>query len=67
MGRTGPDLLADPLQAVGARLHLIRGSMEFTAQELHEFLSVIAVGSPAGSHHDSCSSTARSAAMPRAV
>ena len=66
-GRTRPDLLADPLQAVPARLHLIRGSVEFAAQEVGEVRPLPAVEAAAGSHHESCSSSARSAAMPRAV
>jgi hypothetical protein len=67
MSWTGPDLVADPLQAVRAGLHLIGGSVEFAAQEVGEVVALPAVESPAGSHHVSCSSTARSAAMPRAV
>ena len=67
VGRARPDLVADPLQAVGARLHLIRGSVEFAAQELGEVWPLPAVEAAAGSHHESCSSSARSAAMPRAV
>ncbi len=66
MSRARPDLVADPLQAVRARLHLIRGSVEFVAQELGEVPPLPAVA-VAGSHHESCSSSARSAAMPRAV
>jgi hypothetical protein len=66
-GRTRPDLLADPLQAVHGGLHLIRGSVELAAQELGEVLPLPAVEAAAGSHHESCSSSARSAAMPRAV
>ncbi len=67
VGRARPDLVADPLQAVRARLHLIRGSVEFAAQELGEVRPLPAVEAAAGSHHESCSSSARSAAMPRAV
>jgi hypothetical protein len=67
VGRAGPDLVADPLQAVRARLHLIRGSVEFAAQELGEVGPLPAVEAAAGSHHEACSSSARSAAMPRAV
>jgi hypothetical protein len=59
-----PDLVADPLQAVRTRLHLIGGSVQLAAQELSE---VPAVEAAAGSHHDSRSSSARNAAMPRAV
>jgi hypothetical protein len=62
-----PDLVADPLQAVGAGLYLIRGSVQLAAQEVGEILSLPAVEAAAGSHHDSRSSSARSAAMPRAV
>jgi hypothetical protein len=64
--RTRPDLVADPLQAVRTRLYLIRGSVEFAAQEVGE-VPLPAVEAAAGSHHDSRSSSARSAAMPRAV
>jgi hypothetical protein len=39
----GPDLVADPLQAVGTRLHLIPGSVKFTTQELGEVMSLTAV------------------------
>ena len=67
VSRTRPDLVADPLQAVRARLHLIRGSVEFAAQEFGKVMPLPAVEPSAGSHHESCSSSARSAAMPRAV
>ena len=67
VGRTRPDLVTDPLQAVRARLYLIGGSVEFAAQEVGEVLPLPAVEAAAGSHHDSRSSSARSAAMPRAV
>jgi hypothetical protein len=67
MRRTRPDLVADPLQAVRARLYLIGGSVEFAAQEVGEVLPLPAVEAAAGSHHDSRSSSARNAAMPRAV
>ncbi len=63
----GPDLLADPFQAVGPRLNLVSGRVQLTAQELAEILSLAAVEAAARSHHVSCSSSARSAAMPRAV
>jgi hypothetical protein len=65
--RTRPDLVADPLQAVRTRLYLIRGSVEFAAQEVGEVLPFPAVEAAAASHHDSRSSSARRAAMPRAV
>ena len=67
VGRTRPYLVADALQAVRARLHLIRGSVELAAQEVGEVLPLPVVEAVAGSHHDSRSSSARSAAMPRAV
>ena len=67
MGRTRPDLVADPLQAVRARLHLICGGVELAAQEVGEVRALPAVEAAAGSHHESCSSSARSEAMPRAV
>ncbi len=63
---SGPDLLPDALQAVGPRLDLVGGSMQLTPQELAEILSLPAVEA-ARSHNVSCSSFARSAAMPRAV
>ncbi len=65
VGRARADLLADLLQAVGARFDLIRGSVKLAPQELAEVLP--AVEAAARSHHVSCSSDARSAAMPRAV
>ena len=65
MSRARADLLADLLQAVGARFDLIRGSVKLAPQELAEVLP--AVEAAARSHHVSCSSDARSAAMPRAV
>jgi len=67
MGRTRPDLVADPFQAVRARLDLIRRSVEFAAQELGKVVPLSAVEAAAGCHHASRSSSARSAAMPRAV
>jgi hypothetical protein len=67
MGRTGPDLFPDSLQAVRTRLHLVRGRVQLTPHELGKLLPVRAIGAAAESHHDSCSSSARSAAMPRAV
>jgi len=67
VGRAGADLLADLLQAVGAWFDLIRGTMKLAPQELAEILPLPAVGAAARSHHVSCSSDARSAAIPRAV
>jgi hypothetical protein len=67
VSRARADLVADPLQPVRARFHLIGGSVEFATQELSEIVSLPAVESPAGCHHDSCSSAVRSEAMPRAV
>jgi hypothetical protein len=61
----GPDGCADAVQAVGARLHLLRGSMQRGAHKLREVMWL--TGRWTGSHDYSCSSAARSAAMPRAV
>jgi hypothetical protein len=65
MCRAGPDLLPDPLKPVRARFDLVGGGVQFPAQEIGEVLP--AVGAVAGPHSASCSSSARSAAMPRAV
>ena len=65
MCRAGPDLLPDPLQAVRTRFDLVGGGVQFPAKELREI--VPAVGAVAGPHPASCSSSARSAAMPLAV
>lgn len=62
---TRPDLVADALQAVCARFHLIGGSMQLTPHELGEV--VRAVGTAAESHFYSCSNAARREAMPRDV
>jgi hypothetical protein len=51
VGRPGLDLLADPLQPVGARLDLVPGSMKFAPQELAEVLSLTAVEAAARAHH----------------
>jgi hypothetical protein len=67
VSRPGPDLVADPLQAVRARFYLIGGRMKLAAEEIGEVLPLPAVEAAAGSHHDSRSSSARNAAMPRAV
>ena len=61
----GPDGCPDAVQAVGARLHLLRGSMQRRAYKLREVMWL--TGRWTGSHDYSCSSAARSAAMPRAV
>ena len=45
----------------------VAGSVQLAAQEVGEILSLPAVEAAAGSHHDSRSSSARRAAMPRAV
>ena len=60
----GLDRCPDAVQAVGARLHLLRGSMQRRAHKLRE---VMWLTGRWGSHDYSCSSAARSAAMPRAV
>jgi hypothetical protein len=70
MGRTGPDLFTDPLQAVRARLQVVGGSVQLMPHELGEVVAVGTVrttGPVTGSHHGSCSSSTRSEAMPRAV
>ena len=67
VGRPRPDPGTDPLQAVGARLDLVRGSMQLVAQEVAEVLSLPGRAVVAGSHHYSCSKAARRADMPRAV
>jgi hypothetical protein len=66
-GRAGLDPCADPLETVRARLHLVRGSMQRTAQVLVEVLSVRRRAVVAWSGHDSCSRALRRAVMPRAV
>jgi hypothetical protein len=66
-GRPGPDLLPDPLQAVSARLDLVRDGMQLTPQVVAEILPLAAVEAAARCHHVSCSSAARNAVMPRAV
>jgi hypothetical protein len=63
--RSGPG--TDPLQAVGARFDLVRGSMQLAAQEVAEVLSLPGRAVVAGSRHYSCSRAARRADMPRAV
>lgn len=67
MSRTRPDLVADLLQAVRARLRLIRGGMQGMAHELGELAPWPVVGPVAGSHHHSRSNAERRAVMPRAV
>ncbi len=67
VGRPGPDPRTDPLQAVGARFDLVRGSVQLTTQEVAEVLALRGRAVVAGSHHYSCSRAARRADMPRAV
>jgi hypothetical protein len=67
VSRTRPDLVADLLQPVRARLHPIRGSMQGMAHEFGELTPLPLVGAVAGSHHHSRSNTERRAVMPRAV
>ncbi len=67
VSRKSPDLVADPLQAVRARLHLVCGSMQGMPDELGELMLLPAVGAVTGSHHYSCSNAERRAVMPRAV
>jgi hypothetical protein len=63
----GPDLVADPVQAAGARLDLVRGRVQRPAYELGELVSWRALWAVAASCHKSCSSAERRAIMPRAV
>jgi len=63
--RGGPGFRPDPVQAVRARLHLLRGGMQGRAHTLREVMWL--TGWWGGCHVYSCSSAARSAAMPRAV
>jgi hypothetical protein len=65
--RARADLLADPLQAVRARFHLIPGRMQGMAHELGEVLPLPALGAVSRSGHKSRSNAERRAAMPRAV
>jgi hypothetical protein len=65
--RARPDLVADLLQAVRARLHMIRGSMQGVAHEVGELIALRPVGAVTGSHHYSRSNAERRAVMPRAV
>jgi hypothetical protein len=70
VGRTGPDLLADPLQAVRTRLDVVGGSAQLMPNELGEVVAlgtIRTMGAVAGSYHGSCSSSTRSEAIPRAV
>ena len=67
IGRSGPHSRPDPLEAVGAWLHLVCGRVQGMAQELAEVLSLRWHPVGAGSGHDSCPKAARSAVMPRAV
>lgn len=67
VSRTRPDLVADPVQAVRAGLHLVPGSMQGMANELGELMPLPAVGAVTGSHHYSRSNAERRAVMPRAV
>lgn len=62
--RLGVDPLLDPVKAVGTWLHLIRGSTQRGANILREIMRLTRW---TGIHNYSCSSAARSAAMPRAV
>jgi hypothetical protein len=62
-----PDLLANSLQAIRARLYLFGGSVQLPAHELGKVVSVPAVSTAARSHHYSRSNAARRDAMPRAV
>jgi hypothetical protein len=61
----GPHGCPDTIQAVWARLYLLRGSMQRRAHKLREVMWL--TGWWTASHDYSCSSAARSAAMPRAV
>jgi hypothetical protein len=67
VSRTRPDLVADLLQAVRARLHLFRGGMQGMAHELGELTPLPVVRAVTGSHHHSRSNAERRAVMPLAV
>jgi hypothetical protein len=67
VGRTRPDLLANPLQAIGARLYPIGGGVQLAPHELGKVVSVRVERTAPGSRHYSCSNAARRDAMPRAV
>ena len=67
IGRAGPHPGADPLEPVGSRFELVRGSMQLATQELAEFGSLRRYAVVSGSRHYSCSRAARRALMPRAV
>jgi hypothetical protein len=67
MSRTRPDLLANPLQAVRARVYLIGGSVQLATHELGKVVSMRVVRTAPKSRHYSFSNAARRDAMPRAV
>jgi hypothetical protein len=67
VGRAGTHPGADPLEAVGVRLYLVRGSVQRMTQELAKVLSLRGRAVVAGSHHYSCSRAARRELIPRAV